>query len=39
VGEDVECFRGKKNTEFSMEILRRRYLAESLKWRIILIYV
>jgi hypothetical protein len=39
VGEDVESFRGKKNTEFSKEILRRRDLAEGLKWRIILKYV
>ena len=36
VGEHVEGFRGKKNTEFSAEILKRRDLAVDVKWRIIL---
>jgi hypothetical protein len=36
VVEDVERFRGKKNTEFSTEILKIRDLAVGLKWRIIL---
>jgi len=35
VGEDVEGFRGKKNINYSTEILRIRNLAEGLKWRII----
>jgi len=39
VDEDVGGFRGKKNAEYSMEILRRRDLAEGLKWRIILKYI
>jgi hypothetical protein len=39
VGEHVEGCRGKKNIEFSKEILRSKDLAEDLIWRIILKYV